>query len=455
MQIDLPFYNEQPAEKDLKERESSSPDAPVDQIVTCIAQVLRENEPIDQTQQIDETILVQHHMHQIPDIVVIQPEVQQQSEVSVQVVPQDTLMPDVQPEVVPSEFTIEVEQPRNAARPRNVVGSSEEERIRRIRKQYETSPVESLEVGPLQNFINRKRRIPRFVKINRWNYGDSYKRKYPSIETLIRAAVKPDPAFAVFKPEMVFDDVRGVHSISGQTTRGSSLRISATDRTDSLGTPQADLAKTYMYQSTPLKRPSSQEVELGSHGKQQKLMELEPSLIENIQAPVLEQVSVSIVPMEQVPEVSAIPGQDTLAEQPIAHVEQTLVEEHVPVPVLMERDIIEEVIPIEVRVEEQLIIPELEKTTTVVEIAPTVKKVDPKVYFENRHKGILNKVKSWNIEEQGILGLEEIAEKPLTKLTVARAFSDVLQLCKLRYLVLYPEEDSNQLRSIEKGSKLC
>lgn len=66
---------------------------------------------------------------------------------------------------------------------------------------------------------------------------------------------------------------------------------------------------------------------------------------------------------------------------------------------------------------------------------------------------ILKIVREWKYEENGDLTLEDVAEKPLRKLSVARAFADLLALAKMRYVVLYPADDL-QIKCIKAGRKL-
>ncbi|XP_063923360.1 meiotic recombination protein REC8 homolog [Zophobas morio] len=73
----------------------------------------------------------------------------------------------------------------------------------------------------------------------------------------------------------------------------------------------------------------------------------------------------------------------------------------------------------------------------------------PLLTTQKRQQEIVNKVFS-----RGRLTLEEICQRPINRLNIARAFNDILILCKHRYVTLIPEDDSSEFKFVERGSKM-
>ncbi|KAG5875126.1 hypothetical protein JTB14_015453 [Gonioctena quinquepunctata] len=83
------------------------------------------------------------------------------------------------------------------------------------------------------------------------------------------------------------------------------------------------------------------------------------------------------------------------------------------------------------------------------ERVPKPSLVDDKV----RQQKIIDIVKKWNFAER-LLTIEDICGLPMTKLNMARAFSDLLVLTAKQYLALCSEEESLELKYIKKGPRL-
>ncbi|CAG9836358.1 unnamed protein product [Diabrotica balteata] len=65
---------------------------------------------------------------------------------------------------------------------------------------------------------------------------------------------------------------------------------------------------------------------------------------------------------------------------------------------------------------------------------------------------IVDLVTKFNFDE-GFPTIEDLSEKPLNRLNVARCFNDLLVLSATKYLSLVPEDDCIELKYIEKGPK--
>nr|CAH7725977.1 unnamed protein product [Callosobruchus chinensis] len=72
---------------------------------------------------------------------------------------------------------------------------------------------------------------------------------------------------------------------------------------------------------------------------------------------------------------------------------------------------------------------------------------------KTRQQDIVDIVSRWDFSSK-LLRIEDICEKPFTKLTMARAFSDLLTLCKKSFVRLLTRENSLEFSHILKGPQL-
>ncbi|XP_057654472.1 uncharacterized protein LOC130892830 [Diorhabda carinulata] len=70
-----------------------------------------------------------------------------------------------------------------------------------------------------------------------------------------------------------------------------------------------------------------------------------------------------------------------------------------------------------------------------------------------RQQKIINILTKWNYDESSPT-IEDVAEKPIRVNSIAVAFNDLLVLCAGKYVALVPEENSLELKYIEKGPKM-
>ncbi|XP_050506390.1 uncharacterized protein LOC126884495 [Diabrotica virgifera virgifera] len=96
-------------------------------------------------------------------------------------------------------------------------------------------------------------------------------------------------------------------------------------------------------------------------------------------------------------------------------------------------------------IEELLVLPSLPFQSSKLSPQTTVD-------FKGRHQRLMDIITKFNFDE-GFPTIEDLSEKPLNKLHVARCFHDLLALCAFKYVTLIPEENSIELRHIEKGPR--
>ncbi|CAH1173984.1 unnamed protein product [Phaedon cochleariae] len=162
------------------------------------------------------------------------------------------------------------------------------------------------------------------------------------------------------------------------------------------------------------------------------------------------------VPEVHVPEVSA-PDEGFMPMQLEAGqvIEPSVFQETLVVPIqpVVLEDLLAESIPV---VAQEL--PSEVAPTVLHEESPQRRRESPRapespVDFRSRQQKIINILLRWNFEDKEST-IEDVCEKPMTRLNMARAFSDLLVLCKKKYIILCSEPDCIELKCIQLGPRL-
>nr|XP_023011541.1 titin-like [Leptinotarsa decemlineata] len=303
-------------------------------------------------------------------------------------------------------------------------------------------------------FLKNKRKG--FVRINRCNENEGrFVDQSYRLPTEFRN-VHNEILYNIFWFEEEVDGVRD-EVRAGSSVRSSSLRTSLAlartpsrltrstlekDLTDSLRRP---LSET----ETPQKEMPSLgmgEVLIGSEERPRQLPIEEPPV--PVRPPSREKTSI----LEQEPLTVTI-GEEPPVVQPSVpefSMEGVAPTEEVSVPLEIVPTVREELVP-----SVQELPPPTEKLLT-----PTAEKKEttripksPASDYRLRQQKIVGCIKTWNFTER-FPTIEDICEKPMTKINMARAFSDLLVLSAKKYLILCSEGVSTELKYIKKGPRL-